>query len=97
MPCLHIALQVQMCTCLYSSVAERQSCKLKVLGSIPSGGSARKTQALWHFGAPCGQTPTPRRRGPLQPKQLTPNFGDLCGGKPQPFDAAARRGLRPKP
>ena len=24
--------------CLYSSVAERQSCKLKVLGSIPSGG-----------------------------------------------------------
>ena len=25
--------------CLYSSVAERQSCKLKVLGSIPSGGS----------------------------------------------------------
>jgi hypothetical protein len=23
---------------LYSSVAERQSCKLKVLGSIPSGG-----------------------------------------------------------
>ena len=26
-------------TCLYSSVVERQSCKLKVLGSIPSGGS----------------------------------------------------------
>ena len=26
------------CRCLYSSVAERQSCKLKVLGSIPSGG-----------------------------------------------------------
>jgi hypothetical protein len=25
-------------TCLYSSVVERQSCKLKVLGSIPSGG-----------------------------------------------------------
>ena len=25
--------------CLYSSVVERQSCKLKVLGSIPSGGS----------------------------------------------------------
>ena len=25
-------------SCLYSSVAERQSCKLKVLGSIPSGG-----------------------------------------------------------
>ena len=25
-------------TGLYSSVAERQSCKLKVLGSIPSGG-----------------------------------------------------------
>ena len=24
--------------CLYSSVVERQSCKLKVLGSIPSGG-----------------------------------------------------------
>ena len=24
---------------LYSSVVERQSCKLKVLGSIPSGGS----------------------------------------------------------
>jgi hypothetical protein len=24
--------------CLYSSVAERQSCKLKVLGSVPSGG-----------------------------------------------------------
>ena len=27
------------CTCLHSSVAEHQSCKLKVLGSIPSGGS----------------------------------------------------------
>ena len=26
------------CRSLYSSVAERQSCKLKVLGSIPSGG-----------------------------------------------------------
>ena len=25
-------------SCLYSSVAERQSCKLKALGSIPSGG-----------------------------------------------------------
>jgi hypothetical protein len=24
--------------CLYSSVVERQSCKLKVLGSVPSGG-----------------------------------------------------------
>ena len=28
---------------LYSSVAERQSCKLKVLGSIPSGGSPVRT------------------------------------------------------
>ena len=27
------------CLALYSSVAERQSCKLKVLGSITSGGS----------------------------------------------------------
>ena len=27
--------------CLYSSVAERQSCKLKVLGSIPSGSFSR--------------------------------------------------------
>ena len=27
-----------MFRCLYSSVVERQSCKLKVLGSIPSGG-----------------------------------------------------------
>jgi hypothetical protein len=26
---------------LYSSVVERQSCKLKVLGSIPSGGFTR--------------------------------------------------------
>ena len=30
---------------LYSSVAERQSCKLKVLGSIPSGGYCRTRQA----------------------------------------------------
>ena len=29
------------CQCLESSVAERQSCKLKVLGSIPSGGFPR--------------------------------------------------------
>ena len=29
---------MQFCQGLYSSVAERQSCKLKVLGSIPSGG-----------------------------------------------------------
>ena len=27
-------------SCLYSSAAERQSCKLKVLGSMPSGGFA---------------------------------------------------------
>ena len=30
--------QQETCCGLYSSVAERQSCKLKVLGSIPSGG-----------------------------------------------------------
>ena len=30
---------------LYSSVAERQSCKLKVLGSIPSGGFWRRPRA----------------------------------------------------
>ena len=29
---------------LYSSVAERQSCKLKVLGSIPSGGCCLRTR-----------------------------------------------------
>ena len=36
---------------LYSSVAERQSCKLKVLGSIPSGGSGCLpfTPARWHW------------------------------------------------
>ena len=38
------AVQAEPCyssaaiSCLYSSVAERQYCKLKVLGSIPSGG-----------------------------------------------------------
>ena len=31
-------------TGLYSSVAERQSCKLKVLGSIPSGGFIAKSK-----------------------------------------------------
>ena len=31
---------------LYSSVAERQSCKLKVLGSIPSGGFGLRPRAL---------------------------------------------------
>ena len=31
-------LPQRISNCLYSSVAERQSCKLKVLGSIPSGG-----------------------------------------------------------
>ena len=38
------AIEGEECNCerygLYSSVAERQSCKLKVLGSIPSGGFA---------------------------------------------------------
>ena len=37
----------------YSSVAERQSCKLKVLGSIPSGGYALQSTARrlapWQF------------------------------------------------
>ena len=32
---------------LYSSVAERQSCKLKVLGSIPSGGYV-SAEWQWH-------------------------------------------------
>ena len=35
---LHMHKLVTACRCLYSSVAECQSCKLKVLGSIPSGG-----------------------------------------------------------
>jgi len=33
-------------TCLYSSVVERQSCKLKVLGSIPSGGSSVRAATM---------------------------------------------------
>jgi hypothetical protein len=33
-------------TCLYSSVVERQSCKLKVLGSIPSGGCYEVTYGM---------------------------------------------------
>ena len=48
--------------CLYSSVAERQSCKLKVLGSIPSGGffvsmlSWRRTWKLFTVSVPsCGK------------------------------------------
>ena len=51
-------------TGLYSSVAERQSCKLKVLGSIPSGGSfslknsgskrARNDKVAWRCNTPCG-------------------------------------------
>ena len=44
---------------LYSSVAERQSCKLKVLGSIPSGGSFS-----WHTSTPSCQ------RYQCQPKSL---------------------------
>ena len=35
----------EMITSLYSSVAERQSCKLKVLGSIPSGGFPGEIEA----------------------------------------------------
>jgi hypothetical protein len=34
-------------TCLYSSVVERQSCKLKVLGSIPSGGLWQNAIAMY--------------------------------------------------
>ena len=33
------------CQGLYSSVVERQSCKLKVLGSIPSGGFSGEVNA----------------------------------------------------
>ena len=37
-----------MCTTsLYSSVVERQSCKLKVLGSIPSGAPNAVQTAGW--------------------------------------------------
>ena len=59
---------------LYSSVAERQSCKLKVLGSIPSGGSCARWQESraqkrthkhrapneknTHFDTLLGETPT---------------------------------------
>ena len=48
---LHMHKLVTGCRCLYSSVAERQSCKLKVLGSIPSGGSGCLpfTPARWHW------------------------------------------------
>ena len=48
---LHMHKLVTGCRCLYSSVAERQSCKLKVLGSIPSGGCAASTlQVAMHSG-----------------------------------------------
>ena len=36
--CILCKVTFEIVSCLYSSVAERQSCKLKVLGSIPSGG-----------------------------------------------------------
>ena len=36
--CAQVGRQRHQCPSLYSSVVERQSCKLKVLGSIPSGG-----------------------------------------------------------
>lgn len=38
LPYSAIILQQDAALSLYSSVVERQSCKLKVLGSIPSGG-----------------------------------------------------------
>ena len=42
---------------LYSSVVERQSCKLKVLGSLPSGGWA--FASVYHGGGNgCSQLPT---------------------------------------
>ena len=45
----------ECCSSLYSSVVERQSCKLKVLGSIPSGGLLMPTTALsFGFGCACG-------------------------------------------
>ena len=48
---LHMHRLLTGCRCLYSSVAERQSCKLKVLGSIPSGGCAASTlQVAMHGG-----------------------------------------------
>ena len=40
---------------LYSSVAERQSCKLKVLGSIPSGGFMLADVRMWRSTI-CGAT-----------------------------------------
>ena len=48
---LHMHKLVTGCRCLYSSVAERQSCKLKVLGSIPSGDCAASAlQVAMHSG-----------------------------------------------
>ena len=35
---------ILFCKCVYSSVVERQACKLKVLGPIPSGGSCASNQ-----------------------------------------------------
>ena len=35
---VHSYVELRLIQSLYSSVVERQSCKLKVLGSIPSGG-----------------------------------------------------------
>ena len=48
---------------LYSSVAERQSCKLKVLGSIPSGGSVTllaESRCTHHPGEVVQHLPTAR-------------------------------------
>ena len=66
---------------LYSSVAERQSCKLKVMGSIPSGGCAHvpitsnyaRRCISFHRGVLSGQP------GSGLPAAPTQQFGEMGG------------------
>ena len=90
--CHQCIAQQRRIICLYSSVEERQSCKLKVLGSIPNGGSSCGRHSARITGMQCQTVgPLTRRnkwRGHAPPKSSKPRcgfsqgVGQHSGGRP---------------
>ena len=76
--------------CFYSSVVQRQSCKLKVLGSVPSGGSCASNQQSYPF---CIARLLPAELIPLQHLSVPTDMPKSLPALPYPMrkDSLAER------
>ena len=70
---MEIIFVIQDVISLYSSVVERQSCKLKVLGSIPSGGFFLSFMTSFHVRFQEARASAYSFAAVINPNALVPN------------------------